>query len=208
MWIYFSFHLRSFHQIPRIKKQTNKNREELPNATHFLFHESICHINFMVPIPGLNHLFTGRHHYRFNNNGIPAIQRSSKLWFLNWQIWIMGRTSVLTRNPRQSMTWIFFRWTVSRNALPCSGLPLLFCSDFVLSPGSTKISKSQYLSSPPPSPVVKTDKYGDSNTLWAPTQTRQCFHWQESEKNVTEEGNLDLSLRKLVGFGKAGEHLI
>ena len=55
-----------FIKFPGLKK----NKEELPNATHFLFHGSICHISSVMPILGLNCLFTSRHHYRFNGNGI------------------------------------------------------------------------------------------------------------------------------------------
>lgn len=36
----------------------------------FFFHESIWHISLVEPIPGLNRLFTNRHHYRFHGNGI------------------------------------------------------------------------------------------------------------------------------------------
>lgn len=111
------------------------------------------------------------------------------------------KNSILARNLRQSMTWIFFQITVAGNALSitCSDLPLLFCPDPVLSPGSTKIIKSQYLSSPPPSPVVETDTYGDSSALWAPTQTVQHCPSAGVREDITKEGSLDLSLRRRVG---------
>lgn len=124
-----------------------------------------------------------------------AIERVSKLWFLNWPIWIMRRASVLARNEAVDDTVDLFRGTGAGNALsiPHFSLPSLFCIHPVLGPGNKKVSKSR---SPPPRPVVGRNTHREG--VWE-GRVQHCLPGGVREDFI-REGSLNFSLKRWGGI--------